>query len=129
MRRVAADLGIVLPETPDLAVAVAAASILAGTILLGWTVGRWVEPRLAAAWEKHAGGQAAGLVARMCALVRYGLIWLVQGMLSSRPVMSYALSRLARRPALAERLGSALGDCRPASDALSPAFLAAVLRP
>jgi flavin-dependent dehydrogenase len=58
-----------------------------------------------------------------------GLTWLVQGMLSSRPVMSYALSRLARRPALAERLGSALGDCRPASDALSPAFLAAVLRP
>ncbi len=58
-----------------------------------------------------------------------GLTWLVQGMLASPPLMGYALRRLSARPALAERLGSALGDCRPASDALSPAFLAAVLRP
>jgi hypothetical protein len=43
--------------------------------------------------------------------------------------MGYALRRLASRPATAERLGSALGDCRPASDALSPLFLAQVLRP
>jgi geranylgeranyl reductase family protein len=57
------------------------------------------------------------------------LTWTVQGMLAARPVMRHALRRLADRPALAERLGSALGDCRPATDALSPAFLAAVLRP
>ncbi len=58
-----------------------------------------------------------------------GLTWLVQGMLATRPVMHHALQRLSSRPHLAERLGSALGDCRQASDALSPAFLAAVLRP
>ena len=57
------------------------------------------------------------------------LTWTVQGLLAAKPVMRHALRRLADRPALAERLGSALGDCRPATDALSPAFLAAVLRP
>jgi geranylgeranyl reductase family protein len=57
------------------------------------------------------------------------LTWLVQGMLAAPPVMGYALRRLAARPSLAERLGSALGDLRPASDALSPLFLARVLRP
>jgi hypothetical protein len=54
---------------------------------------------------------------------------MVQGMLASRLLMGYALPRLATRPALAEELGSALGDCRPASDVLSPAYLARVLRP
>jgi menaquinone-9 beta-reductase len=57
------------------------------------------------------------------------LTWLVQGMLAARPVMGYALRRLAARPRLADRLGSALGDLRPASDALSPLFLARVLWP
>jgi menaquinone-9 beta-reductase len=58
-----------------------------------------------------------------------GLTWLVQGMLATQPVMGYAIRRLARRPQLASRLGSALGDLRPASDALSPVFLAQVLWP
>ena len=57
------------------------------------------------------------------------LTWLVQGMLARPPLMGYALRRLAARPAAADRLGSALGDCRPASDALSPPFLAQVLWP
>ena len=57
------------------------------------------------------------------------LTWLVQGMLAAQPVMGYALRRLTARPRLAERLGSALGDLRPASDAISPLFLAQVLRP
>ena len=57
------------------------------------------------------------------------LTWLVQGMLASPPLMGYALRRLASRPETADKLGSALGDCRPASDALSPLFLAQVLRP
>jgi geranylgeranyl reductase family protein len=57
------------------------------------------------------------------------LTWLVQGMLASPPLMGYALRRLASRPRTADLLGSALGDCRPASDALSPLFLAQVLRP
>jgi geranylgeranyl reductase family protein len=58
-----------------------------------------------------------------------GLTWLVQGMLATPPFLGYALRRLHARPALAARLGSALGDCRPASDALSPTFLAQVIRP
>jgi geranylgeranyl reductase family protein len=57
------------------------------------------------------------------------LTWTVQGMLAAPPVLGYALRRLSARPDLARRLGSALGDCRPATDALSPTFLAAVLRP
>jgi flavin-dependent dehydrogenase len=57
------------------------------------------------------------------------LTWLVQGMLAAQPLMGYTLRRLAARPRLANRLGSALGDLRPASDALSPLFLAQVLRP
>lgn len=57
------------------------------------------------------------------------LTWLVQGMLAAPPLMDYALWRLAARPGTADRLGSALGDCRPASDALSPRFLAEVLWP
>lgn len=57
------------------------------------------------------------------------LTWLMQGMLVAPPLMGHALRRLASRPQLALRLGSALGDCRPASDALSPAFLLRVLRP
>jgi menaquinone-9 beta-reductase len=57
------------------------------------------------------------------------LTWVVQGMVAVPPVLGYALRRLDARPAVASRLGSALGDCRPASDALSPAFLLEVLRP
>jgi small-conductance mechanosensitive channel len=101
----AADLGIVLPETPDLAVAIAAGSILAGAILLGWTVGRWVGPRLAAAWTKYAGAHADGLVPRMCALVRYGLIWLVLSIaLGLHPWPPLALLLLGFAAALAAAL-------------------------
>ena len=57
------------------------------------------------------------------------LTWLVQAMLAAPPVLGYALRRLEARPETAAILGSALGDCRPASDALSPRFLASVLRP
>ena len=57
------------------------------------------------------------------------LTWTIQGMLAAPPLMGYALRRLAARPQLAERLGSALGDLRPASDAIAPLFLARVLWP
>lgn len=57
------------------------------------------------------------------------LTWTIQGMLGAGPVMGYALRRLDARPQLARVLGDALGDCRPATDALSPAFLAGLLRP
>ena len=57
------------------------------------------------------------------------LTWLIQGMLAAPPLLSYAVRRLGARPWLAEVLGGALGDCRPATDALSPAALIAMLRP
>ncbi|HEX6618184.1 MAG TPA: geranylgeranyl reductase family protein [Solirubrobacteraceae bacterium] len=57
------------------------------------------------------------------------LTWLVQGMLAAPPLLGHVLRRLAADPIAADRLGSALGDCRPATDALSPAFMASVLRP
>jgi geranylgeranyl reductase family protein len=88
-----------------------------------------------AAADAIAAGLDEGAAARYLASRRRafaakdGLTWLVQGMLAARPVMGYALRRLSARPELALRLGSALGDCRPASDALSPLFLAQVLRP
>jgi len=77
-----------------------------------------------------AGAEQRYLAARRQAFAaKDALTWLVQGMLASPPLMGYALRRLAARPATAELLGSALGDCRPASDALNPLFLAEVLRP
>jgi geranylgeranyl reductase family protein len=57
------------------------------------------------------------------------LTWVVQGMLAAPPVLAYAARRLAERPAASAVLGSALGDCRPATDALAPRVLAEVFRP
>ena len=57
------------------------------------------------------------------------LSWLVQGFLVMPPLLDHALSRLADRPGAALRLGSALGDCRPATEALAPRALLEVLRP
>lgn len=57
------------------------------------------------------------------------LSWLVQGVLASPGMMARAVERLEARPSAALRLGSALGDCRPATDALSPRALLDVLAP
>jgi menaquinone-9 beta-reductase len=57
------------------------------------------------------------------------LTWLVQGFLAAPGVLEHAVERLASRPAAALRLGSALGDCIPATDALSPRALFEVLAP
>jgi geranylgeranyl reductase family protein len=57
------------------------------------------------------------------------LSWLVQGFLAVPPLLAHAVARLEERPDAALRLGSALGDCRRATDALSPAALFEVLAP
>ncbi|MDQ3689583.1 MAG: FAD-dependent monooxygenase, partial [Chloroflexota bacterium] len=57
------------------------------------------------------------------------LSWLIQGLLAAPPVLGYAIGRLSSRPEATLRLGSALGDCRPATDALSPAALLEVFAP
>lgn len=57
------------------------------------------------------------------------LTWLVQGFLAAPPLLEHAVGRLAERPGAALRLGSALGDCRPATDALAPRALLELLAP
>ncbi len=57
------------------------------------------------------------------------LTWVVQGMLAAPPLLRYATRRIATRDAARDRFASALGDCRPATDALSPKALWEVLRP
>jgi geranylgeranyl reductase family protein len=73
--------------------------------------------------ERYAEARQAAFAAKSA------LTWVVQAMLAAPPALGYALRRLEGRPAAAAVLGSALGDCRPASDALSPRFVASVLRP
>jgi menaquinone-9 beta-reductase len=76
------------------------------------------------------GADTRYLAARRAAFAsKDALTWVVQAMLAAQPLLGYALRRLDRRPALASRFGSALGDCRPASDVLTPAYLLQLLRP
>jgi hypothetical protein len=55
--------------------------------------------------------------------------WIVQGFINSPPLMDYVTQRLSRREDLGLCLSAVLGDFRPARDALSPLFLARLLRP
>lgn len=67
--------------------------------------------RRRAFWAKH---QVAGLV---------------QVFVATPPLMDYATARLDRRPASARTLAGVLGGLYPAHRALTPAFLAGLLRP
>jgi len=55
--------------------------------------------------------------------------WIVQGFVHSPPLMDYVAARLDRRPDLARTLAGVMGNFRPARQALSPLFLARLLRP
>ena len=55
--------------------------------------------------------------------------WLVQGFVALPPLMNHATTRLDRRPTAAATLAGVLGDLYPARRALSPLFLARLLRP
>jgi len=57
------------------------------------------------------------------------LSWLVQGFLAAPAALEHVVGRLESRPGVALRLGSALGDLRPATDALSPRAVLEVLAP
>lgn len=57
------------------------------------------------------------------------LTWLIQGFLAVPWALEHVVGRLETRPAAALRLGSALGDLRHATDALSPRALVEVLAP
>jgi geranylgeranyl reductase family protein len=79
-----------------------------------------------------AGGDVAGhyrAERRRAFAAKSALTWLVQGFLAVPPLLEHAVGRLDARPAAALRLGSALGDCVPATSALSPRALFEVLAP
>jgi len=55
--------------------------------------------------------------------------WIVQAFINAPPLMDYVTARLARREDLGLTLSGVLGNFRPATQALSPIFLARLLRP
>ncbi|MBV9881752.1 MAG: mechanosensitive ion channel [Sphingomonadaceae bacterium] len=75
MNEMAASLGLDLPGPADLFALTVAAGIAAGIVFLGWLVGHFAGPRAAGYWERHAGARGERLVPRVCALVRYAIIW------------------------------------------------------
>ena len=77
MNVAAGPLGFAPPDTHAVAAAVVAGLIILAAVAAGWAVGRFVGPQLADLWERKAGERAEGLVPRLCAMVRYALIWLV----------------------------------------------------
>lgn len=98
----------------------------------GEGIHRALRSARAAADALTAGGDVAGTYRRerrRAFAAKTALSWLVQGFLAFPPMLEHAVERLEARPSAALRLGSALGDCRPATDALSPRALIEVLRP
>jgi geranylgeranyl reductase family protein len=55
--------------------------------------------------------------------------WIVQGFVNAPPLMNYVTERLSSREDLGLTLAGVLGNFRPAAHALSPVFLARLLRP
>lgn len=55
--------------------------------------------------------------------------WIVQAFVNTPPLMNYVTDRLSRREELGQTLSGVLGNVRPATTALSPLFLARLLRP
>ena len=98
----------------------------------GEGIHRALRSAQAAAAAILAGGDVATAYRaerRKAFAAKVALSWLVQGFLAAPPLLEYVVRRLESRPSAALRLGSALGDCRPATDALSPAALLEVLAP
>ena len=75
MNGLAADLGLPLPDGAALTLTGIAAAIAAAVIALAWLTGHWAGPPIAAYWERKAGTRAEGIIPRVCALVRYLIIW------------------------------------------------------
>ena len=96
----------------------------------GEGIHRALRSARAAADAILAGGDVASAYRaerRRAFAAKVALSWLGQGFLAAPPLLEYVVRRLESRPRAALRLGSALGDCRPATDALSPRALAEVL--
>ncbi|HYH12101.1 MAG TPA: FAD-dependent monooxygenase [Thermomicrobiales bacterium] len=69
------------------------------------------------------------LARRRAFTAKHTVSWIVQGFVNSPPLMSYVTDRLADRADLGLTLSGVLGNLRPAGEALSPIFLARLLRP
>jgi flavin-dependent dehydrogenase len=88
----------------------------------------------AAAVDRHLAGDAQALAGYARTLARRTrskdlVSRVVQGFLGMPPAFDYAARRLADRPAVRETMGRVMGDLLPATAALDPRFLAALLRP
>ena len=77
MKTLADSLGIALPDAPDFVSVSAAALIVAATLAAGWAAGKWAGPRIANFLERKAGERGEALVPRICAILRYLIVWLV----------------------------------------------------
>ena len=77
MRRIAADLGIAVPDSPDTPALMAAVATVAVASLIGWAVGRYAGPPIAHWWEKRAAEHANGIGPRLCAVIRFLTVWLL----------------------------------------------------
>jgi flavin-dependent dehydrogenase len=82
------------------------------------------------AGDLTAGALAPYRVARRHAFAaKRQVCWIVQIFIHSPTLMDYATARLDRREELGETFAGVLGDLYPARRALSPLFLARLLRP
>ena len=94
-----ANLGIAIPEAPDLAATAAALVVILLAAALAWAAGKWLGPRLADFWERKAGARTEGIAQRMCAMVRYASLWLVTalalGLYAWPPLASLLLGLVA----------------------------------
>ncbi len=98
----------------------------------GEGIHRALRSARAAADAIQAGGDVAAAYRserRRAFAAKSALSWLVQGFLAVPTALEHVVGRLESRPGAALRLGSALGDLRPATDALSPRAVLEVLAP
>ena len=98
----------------------------------GEGIHRALRSARAAATALRAGGDVAAAYRRerrQAFAAKSTLSWLVQAFLAVPPLLEHAVGRLEARPLAALRLGSSLGDCRPATAALAPSALIELLRP
>jgi small-conductance mechanosensitive channel len=99
MRNLVERFGVTWPTYGDWVAAVAAVAVVAAVWGLSWLLGRWLGPRLAAFWERRAGGRGEALAARMCDMTRY---------LAGALLLAVVLNADAWRPLGAIVLGVAL---------------------
>ena len=99
MRPVVERFGVAWPAYSDWMAAGVALALVAAAWGLAWLAGRWLGPRLAAFWERRAGGRGESLANRMCDLIRY---------LAGALILAVILNADAWRPLGAIVLGLAL---------------------